>query len=124
MIQSEPVEHGFWSDSAKFEEFMLMTSADGRRDKILPYQQHQTVLSVYDRSGRKRTVDTDTLSIAKFETDIFRNVVFMPVFENGFESFVAVAEASDLKPSDISRVEIKIKEGKPVKNPFKSEKKK
>lgn len=124
LIQSEPVEHGFWSDSAKFEEFVLMTSADGRRDKILPYQQHQTVLSVYDRSGRKRTVDTDTLSIAKFETDIFRNVVFMPVFENGFESFVAVAEASDLKPSDISRVEIKIKEGKPVKNPFKSEKKK
>ena len=123
LIKAGPVEHGFFSDTAEFEKFILMTSADGRRKTVPPYEQHKIVLSVYDRSGKRKTVSQDTLSVSKFTLDKRRNVVFMPAFEEGFENFVTVVDAPDLKPADISRVIIRITEGKPVKNPFASKKK-
>lgn len=123
LIKSSPIRHGFWSDKADFEQFTLMTAVDGRREKILPYEQHKVILSVYDRSGKKRTVDTETLSITKFTTDKNRNIVFMPTFENGFENFVIVVNAPNLKPEDISRVIVRVTEGKPISNPFTPEKK-
>lgn len=124
LIKSSPIRHGFWSDKADFEKFVLMTSADGRRDNILPYEQRRIVLSVVDRSGEERIIDAGTLSISKFTMDKNRNVVFMPAFEKGFESFVSITEAPNLNPSEISRVIIKITEGKPIKDPFLSKEKK
>ena len=124
LIKSSPIRHGFWSDKADFEKFVLMTSADGRRDNILPYEQRRIVLSVVDRSGQERIIDAGTLSISKFTMDKNRNVVFMPAFEKGFESFVSITEAPNLNPSEISRVIIKITEGKPIKDPFLSKEKK
>ncbi|MBO4643684.1 MAG: PEGA domain-containing protein [Alphaproteobacteria bacterium] len=118
LIKAAPVKHGFFSDKAEFERFILMTSADGRRDRVRPYERHKIILSVYDRSGRQRVVNVDTLSIAKFTTDKNRNVIFMPAFEDGFESFVSVVEAPNLNPADISRVVIKIAEGTPIDNPY------
>ncbi|MBO4520422.1 MAG: PEGA domain-containing protein [Alphaproteobacteria bacterium] len=118
LIKAAPVKHGFFSDKTEFERFILMTSADGRRDRVRPYERHKIILSVYDRSGRQRVVNVDTLSIAKFTTDKNRNVIFMPAFEDGFESFVSVVEAPNLNPADISRVVIKIAEGTPIDNPY------
>ncbi|MBR1777722.1 MAG: PEGA domain-containing protein [Alphaproteobacteria bacterium] len=118
LIKSGPIRHNFWSDQADFEKFILITSADGRRNRIKQYEQRSVTLLVYDRWGKERLIDKSTLSIAKFSTDKNRNVVFMPAFEDGFESFVLIADSPSLKPSDISRVLIKISEGTPIDNPY------
>lgn len=124
LIKSSPIKHDFWSDKTDFEKFVLITSADGRRNNIPSYEQHKIILSIVDRSGNEKIVNTDTLSIAKFTADKNRNIVFMPAFEEGFENFVSAADAPNLKPADISRVIIRITEGTPIQNPFSSKEKK
>ncbi len=119
LIKSSPVRHDFLSDKADFEVFSLVTSADGRRERILPYEEHKVILSVYDRSGRKRTMETNTLAISKFKTDKDRNVIFMPAFENGFENFFLIVEDKSLNPATIDRVVVQITKGSPIQDPFK-----
>lgn len=117
-VKTSPIEHGFLRDKADFDAFVLMTHDDGRREKIKPYEKRKKILSIYDRRGRKRQISNTDLYVAKFTTDKNRNVVFMPSFDEGYETFVQAVHVPDLDPDDISRVEIQVTQGTPVDNPF------
>lgn len=116
-VKTGPVAHGFWTDKAPFERFVLMTRRDGRREKILPYEKRTVSVTVYDRRNNKQTALRETVYVLKFITDKNRNVIFMPMFQNGFESYVFVSK-TDIKPSDISRVVLEISPGRPAEDPF------
>ncbi len=118
LIKSSSITHGFFSDKADFDSFTLMTPYDGRREKVKPYEKRSLILSIYDRSGKKHTISNGDLYIEKFTTDKNRNVIFMPSFKDGYENLVLAAQATDFEPSDISRVIIRLTEGKPADNPY------
>ncbi|MGN1079593.1 MAG: PEGA domain-containing protein [Alphaproteobacteria bacterium] len=117
-VKTSPVQHGFFKDKASFDCFVLMTQDDGRREKIKPYEHRKLVLSVYDRSGKKHQIGNADLYVAKFTTDKNRNVVFMPWFNDGYESLVQAFQAPDLDPSDVSRVVVQVTQGTPVDDPY------
>lgn len=117
-VKASPIKHGFFNDTADFETFVLMTSDDGRREKIKPYERHRLTLTVYDRSGRAHRVINEDLFVSKFRLDKNRNVVFMPAFKNGYESFVFAVTNDYISPSEVSRLVVKISDGTPVANPY------
>lgn len=117
-VKTSSVRHGFFSDEADFDTFVLMTAKDGRREKIKPYELRKLDLSVYDRSGKKRQIGESDFYVAKFTTDKNRNVVFMPWFNDGYESWIQLFHTPDLDPSDISRVVVRVTQGTPADNPF------
>ena len=117
-VKTAPIEHGFFRDKADFDAFVLMTQDDGRRQNIKPYERRKLILSIYDRSGQKHQIKNVPLHIGKFTTDKNRNVVFMPWFEDGYESLVRVFQMPNLDPSNISRVEVQLTQGVPVNNPY------
>lgn len=117
-VKTSPVEHGFFGDKAGFDSFVLMTQDDGRRETIKPYERRKLVLSVYDRSGKKHRIGNADLYVAKFTTDKNRNVVFMPRFNDGYESLVQAFQAPDLDPSDVSRVVVQVTQGTPADDPY------
>ena len=101
-----------------------MTQEDGRRERIKPYEKRELILSIYDRSGKKHRIGNADLYVAKFTTDKNRNVVFMPWFNDGYESLVQAFEIPDWEPSDVSRVIIQVTQGKPADDPYPPRKKK
>ena len=123
-VKTSPVRHDFFKDKADFDTFVLMTQEDGRRERIKPYEKRELILSIYDRSGKKHRIGNADLYIAKFTTDKNRNVVFMPWFNDGYESLVQAFQIPDWEPSDVSRVIIQVTQGKPVDDPYPPRKKK
>lgn len=117
-VKTSPVDHGFFKDKADFDSFVMMTQDDGRREKIKPYELRKLVLSVYDRSGKKHQIGNADLYVAKFTTDKNRNIVFMPWFNDGYESLVQAFQAPDLDPSDVSRVVVQVTQGTPADDPY------
>ncbi len=123
-VKTSPVRHGFFKDKADFDTFVLMTQEDGRRERIKPYEKRELILSIYDRSGKKHRIGNADLYVAKFTTDKNRNVVFMPWFNDGYESLVQAFQIPDWEPSDVSRVIIQVTQGKPADDPYPPRKKK
>ncbi len=123
-VKTSPVRHDFFKDKADFDTFVLMTQEDGRRERIKPYEKRELILSIYDRSGKKHRIGNADLYIAKFTTDKNRNVVFMPWFNDGYESLVQAFQIPDWELSDVSRVIIQVTQGKPVDDPYPPRKKK
>lgn len=116
-VKTGKITHGFWSDKAPFERFVLMTQRDGRREKVAPYEKRTVMVTVYDRQNKKRTAVRETVYLLRFITDKNRNVIFMPMFQNGFESYVFIAK-TDIKPSEVSRIVLEISAGRPAEDPF------
>lgn len=117
-VKTSPVRHGFFKDKADFDTFVLMTQEDGRRERIKPYEKRELILSIYDRSGKKHRIGNADLYVAKFTTDKNRNVVFMPWFNDGYESLVQAFQIPDWEPSDISRVVVQVTQGTPADDPY------
>lgn len=117
-VKTSPVRHGFFKDKADFDTFVLMTQEDGRRERIKPYEKRELILSIYDRSGKKHRIGNADLYVAKFTTDKNRNVVFMPWFNDGYESLVQAFQIPDWEPSDVSRVVVQVTQGTPADDPY------
>ena len=117
-VKTSPVRHGFFKDKADFDTFVLMTQEDGRRERIKPYEKRELILSIYDRFGKKHRIGNADLYVAKFTTDKNRNVVFMPWFNDGYESLVQAFQIPDWEPSDVSRVVVQVTQGTPADDPY------